>query len=573
MLAMLLGLAAVHFRERPPGNSRVVFTVQRPINTTTPLLNMPVMSPEGTRLLFVAPAQGRTLMLWNRTLESLAAQPLAGTEVSSEAPLPFWSPDGRFIGFFSEGKLKTIAANGGASQTLADAPDASGGSWGPDGTIIFAPKTGPLFRVSATGGPATPLRELNASRREMTELWPHFLPDGKHYLYVARSADADKTGIYLGTVGAQESRLLIPGESNVAYSPPGYLIFVRNGTLLAQSFDLGSLQLANGAVPLPEHGGESSSALGSLVGLFSVSGNGVLAYAAGGYAKVQPTWYDRTGKVLGVIGEPAEYGTVTLSPDEKRVALERTGAAAGVWLLELATGIPTRLTFNGAESDPIWSPEGRELVFSENRSNSLHRKVIGNSEDERLLTYSGVGCYGEEWAHDGASILFINQGGRSLYRLPLSGSRRPELLLDTPFPKDQFRVSPDGRWIAFNSLESGRWEVYVASFPSFADKRQVSRSGGGQPLWRKDGKELFYLGLDGNLMAVHTTTGPVFDAGAPASLFQAPISVDPVIDQYGVTHDGQRFLFAPGDSTAPITVVVNWAAGLHLSQAAPRASH
>ena len=164
---------------------------------------------------------------------------------------------------------------------------------------------------------------------------------------------------------AQESRLLIPGESNVAYSPPGYLIFVRNGTLLAQSFDLGSLQLANGAVPLPDHGGESSSALGStFVGLFSVSGNGVLAYAAGGYAKAQPTWYDRKGKVLGVIGEPAEYGTVTLSPDEKRVALERTGAAAGVWLLELATGIPTRLTFNGDEADPVWSPDGRELVFT-----------------------------------------------------------------------------------------------------------------------------------------------------------------------------------------------------------------
>ncbi len=573
LLAMLLGLATVHFRERPPGQSRLVFIFQRPINTTFFLLNMPVISPEGARLLFVAPGQGGKLMLWNRALESLAAQPIEGTEISSGPPLPFWSPDGRFIGFFAAGKLKTIAANGGASQTLADAPDASGGSWGTDGTIIFSGRTGPLYRVSAGGGPATPLRELDASRRELTELWPHFLPDGKHYLYVARSTDADKTGIYLGTVGTQESRLLIRGESNVAYSPPGYLIFVRNGTFLAQAFDLDSLQLATGAVPLPGHGGESSPALGSTVGLFSVSGNGVLAYAPGGYAKAQPTWYDRTGKVLGAIGERAEYGTVTLSPDDKRVALERTGAAAGVWLLELATGIPTRFTFNGYESDPIWSPDGRQLVFTDPQSGSLHRKVIGNSGDERLLSCSGGFCFGQEWAHDGASILFINGDGRSLYRLPLSGSRRPELLLDTPFPKDQFRVSPDGRWIAFNSLESGRWEVYVASFPSFADKRQVSRTGGGQPQWRKDGKELFYLGLDGHLMAVHTTTGAVFGAGAPARLFPAPISVDPVIDQYGVTHDGQRFIFAPGDSTAPITVVVNWAAGLHPSEAPPPASH
>jgi eukaryotic-like serine/threonine-protein kinase len=572
LLAVLVALAIVHFSERPPSQSRVAFTVQRPLNTTFPLLNMPVLSPDGTRLLFVAPGQGGgKLILWNRALDSLAPQPIAGTEISSSPPLPFWSPDGRSIGFFADGKLKTIAASGGAAQTLADAPDGWGGSWGPDGTIIFSPRTGPLYRVSAAGGPATPLRELDAAQREVSQLWPYFLPDGKHYLYVARSTDADKTGICLGTIGAQESRLLIRGESNVAYSPPGYLIFVRDGTLLAQAFDLGSLQLANAAVPLPGHGGESAPALGWPYGLFSVSGNGILAYAAGGYANAQPTWYDRTGKVLGAIGEPAEYGTVTLSPDDKRVALERTGAAAGVWLIELATGVATRLTFKGSESDPIWAPDGRELVFLDYRSNNLRRKMIGNSEDELLLSCSGDACYGQESAHDGASILFINQDGRSLYRLPLSGSRTPELLLETPFPKDQFRVSPDGRWIAFNSLESGRWEVYVASFPSFADKRQVSRGGGGQPLWRKDGKELFYLGLDGNLMAVPTTTGAAFDAGAPAGLFRAPIRVDPLIDQYGVTQDGQRFIFAPFDSAVPITVLVNWAAGLNTTHTAARA--
>jgi serine/threonine protein kinase/Tol biopolymer transport system component len=571
LLAVLVGLATVHFREQRPSQSRVAFTVQRPLNTTFPLLNMPVLSPDGTRLLFVAPGQGGKLILWNRALESLAPQPLAGTEISSGPPLPFWSPDGRSIGFFADGKLKTIAASGGAAQTLAAAPDGWGGSWGPDGTIIFSSRTRPLYRVSAAGGPATVLRELDASRREVGQAWPCFLPDGKHYLYVARSTDADKAGIYLGTVGAQESRLLIRGESNVAYSPPGFLIFVRDGTLLAQAFDLGSLQLANEAVPLPAHGGETAPALGSAYGLFSVSGNGILAYAAGGYANAQPTWYDRTGKVLGAIGEPAEYGTVTLSPDDKRVALERTGAAAGVWLLELATGIPTRLTFNGSESDPIWSPEGRELVFTDYRAGNLHRRVIGNSED-KLLPYSEGSYYAQEWAPDGGSILIINQDGRSLYRLPLSGARKPELLLETSFAKDQFHVSPDGRWIAYNSLESGRWEVYVAAFPSFADKRQVSRGGGGQPQWRKDGKELFYLALDGNLMAVRTTSGAAFNAGVPASLFRAPIRVDPVIDQYGVARDGQRFIFAPFDSAVPITVLVNWAAGLKPSQTAGRAA-
>jgi dipeptidyl aminopeptidase/acylaminoacyl peptidase len=427
-----------------------------------------------------------------------------------------------------------------------------------------------LHRVSAAGGPSTPLRELDASRRELTHLWPHFLPDGKHYLYVTRSADAAKTGIYLGAVGAQDTRLLVGGESNVVYSPPGFLIFVRDGTLLAQAFDLGSLRLANGAFPVPSHGGERSPAQGSAFGLFSASQNGILTYASGGYVEVQQTLYDRSGKVLGTIGEPADYGTVTLSPDDKYLVLERSGALAGVWLLEVATGLATRLTF-GLESDPIWAPGGRELVITDYGSNTLYRRVIGKNDNELLLS-SQQTYYAQDWAHDGASILYINQDGRSLYRLPLSGTRTPELLLETPFSKDQFHISPDGRWIAFNSLDSGRWEVYVASFPSFTDKRQVSRGGGCQPLWRKDGKELFYLGLQGKLMAVPTTTGATFHAGVPTFLFKAPISVSPVIDQYAVTRDGQRFILgAARDIAAPITVVVNWAAGLSPSQGGARA--
>ena len=302
LLAMLLGLASVHFRERQPGQSRIVFTVPRQVTSGIPLLNMPVISPDGARLVFVAPSEGGKWTLWSRALDSLAAEPLAGTEISSGPPYPFWSPDGRFIGFFSDGKLKTIAASGGAPQTLADAPDAWGGSWGPDGTIIFAPKTGPLYRVSAAGEPATQLRELDASRRELTQLWPHFLPDGKHYLYVARSADAEKTGIYLGTVGTEESRLLVRGESNVVYSPPGYLIFVRDGTLLAQGFDLGSLQLENGAFPLPGHGAESAPAQGWPFGLFSVSQNGILAYAGGGFGEGQPSCtVQRSGDPSGCV--------------------------------------------------------------------------------------------------------------------------------------------------------------------------------------------------------------------------------------------------------------------------------
>jgi serine/threonine protein kinase len=564
LLTMVLVLAKGHFSDRPPGQTRLAFTVPRQVNATHPLLNMPAISPDGTRLIFVAPGDGGKAMLWSRALESLVPHPLAGTEVNSGGPLPFWSPDGRFIGFFSDAKLKVVPATGGAPQTLADAPDPWGGTWSLDGTIIFAPRAGPLHRISAAGGPVTPLRKLDASRRELTHLWPHFLPDGKHYLYVARSADPAKTGIYLGVVGTQDSRLLIEGESNVGYSPPGFLIFVRDGTLLAQGFDLGSFELTNRALPLPSHGGDKSPAQGAAYGLFSVSQNGILTYASGRYVDVQPTLYDRSGRVLRTIGEPADYGTLTLSPDEKRLVLERSGARAGVWVLEIATGIATRLTF-GWESDPIWSPDGREVVMTDYQSNNLYRLVIGKNENELLLS-SDQTYYGQEWTHDGASILFINNEGLSLYRLPLSGARTPALLLQTPFPKDQFHVSPDGRWIAFNSLESGHWEVYVASFPSFTDKRQVSRTGGCQPLWRKDGKELFYLDLQGTLMAVPTTTGATFDSGVPTILFHAPVNVSPVIDQYAVTRDGKQFIFgAARDTAVPITVVVNWTMGLNPS--------
>jgi len=567
LLAMLVGLATIHFREKRPRQARVVFTVPR--DPAFPQYNLPAISPDGTWVVFFGPGDGGRFMLWSRALDSLAVQSLAATEITGSPPYPFWSPDGRFIAFFSGGNLKTIAGDGGASQTLAPAPDAAGGSWGADGTIIFSPKIGPLYRVSAAGGAATPLRELNSSQGEVRQAWPHFLPDGKHYLYVARSSDAERTGIYLGTVGTQESRLLIRGESNVVYSPPGYLIFVRDGTLVAQAFDPGTLQLAGGAFPLPSYGGENFPALGSTFGLFSVSQNGVLAYAGAHLVDVQPTWYDRDGKVVGTIGEPGEYGTVRLSPDDKRAALERSGARAGVWVLDVATGMPTRLTF-GTESDPVWSPDGRELVFADT-SGALHRRVIGTNADVVLMS-SGDADYPEYWTPDGAAILFIKNDGRSLYRLPLSGSRRPEVLLETPFPKDQFRVSPDGRWIAFNSLESGRWEVYAAAFPSFTDKRQVSRDGGAQPLWRNDGKQLFYLSLQGKLMAIDTTLGASLEANDPVSLFQAPISVNPLIDQYAVARDGQRFIFCvPGHSAGqPITVVVNWTAGLNVFQGATR---
>ena len=571
--AALLTLGVVHLRGRSPKTSRVIFTVARP-RAVVPMLTIPVLAPDGEHVVFPgANADGRSV-LWIRSLDTLTTRPLAETE-NDGYPLPFWSPDGRSLGFIAEGKLKTIEVSGGTAHTLADAPDAGGGTWSPEGIIVFVPRRGPLYRVSASGGPATPLLELDRVRQEVSHSRPSFLPDGRHLLYLVESPDPRTAGIYVTSVAGEKPRLLIrehdmfvggatqPGRVGFAYSL-GYLLFLRDGTLFAQSFDVRRAQLTGEAFPIPGQGGE---VITPAWGRFSVSQNGVLAYIGRPLNSVQLILYDRRGKVLEPIGKPAAYSSVALSPDEKRVAVERADPKAGidVWMLELSSGISTRLTFGeGGSSDPVWSPDGRQLAYVVFRgyAGDLYRTVIAKGGQERLFE-SGESNYPQQWSNDGRSILFINQDGKSLYRLPLSGGLKPEVLLRTSFAKDEFHLSPDGRWIAYNSLESGQWEVYVASFPSFAHKRQVSRDGGCQPLWRKDGKELFYLGLRGALMSVDVSAGSSFEASVPRLLFQTPIIVNPVIDQYCVTGDGQRFLLAtPVGEAEPITVMLNWAAGL-----------
>jgi Tol biopolymer transport system component len=319
------------------------------------------------------------------------------------------------------------------------------------------------------------------------------------------------------------------------------------------------MQVTGEAFPIP---GPDGQVITTTWGRFSVSRNGVLSYLSTGPRAFRLNWYDRQGKVLKTIGDPAPYHSIRLSPDEKRLAVDR--ADGDVWLLELASGIATRLTFSGVAADPIWSPDGRQVVFTvfDGLTGNLYRKVIAGGNEEPLFK-SGENKYTQQWLNDATSILFMNQDGTALYRLPLSADPKPQMIMQAPFTKDEFRLSPDGRWIAYNSVESGRWEVYVASFPSFGGKRQVSSGGGCQAHWRKDGKELFYLGLQGNLMAVDVATGPLFKAGAPRELFQTPILVDSLIDQYAVTGDGRRFILStPLGEEEPITVVLNWTAGL-----------
>ena len=554
--AALLTIAVRHFQEQPTEGSRVVLTVSRPpARIWVGAEPAPELSPNGKHLLFPGPAPDGRSLIWLRSLDSLTAHPLPGTE--TEWWGPFWSPDGQSIGFFADGRLKRIAAGGGPVHTLANAPQPGGGAWSPDGIILFVPRPGSLFRVAASGGAATPVFAADQAPEDIRQAFPHFLPDGRHFLYTVASRNAARNGVYLGSLDGEAPRLLIPGADRAVYTASGYLVFTRGGRLLAQPFDLASLETTREAFPIPGPDGQSVT-----TGLFSVSRNDVLSFVGTRWRNFKLEWYDRHGKIVKTAADAAPYRTVVLAPDERRIAVDR--ADGHVWVVEHASGIATRVSRSPFSGDPIWSPDSKQLVFTtfdESGKANLFRKVVDGGDEERIFA-SGEHKYAQGWLKDGTSMLFMDQRS-SLYRLPLAGKPEPHLLFETTFLKDEFRLSADERWIAYNSLESGQWEVYVASYPSFDGKRQLSSGGGCQPHWRKDGKELFYLNLQGKLMAVDIVSGSSFEANAPRTLFQTPIAVNPVIDQYAVTGDGQRFLLGtPVGEEEPITVILNWAAGL-----------
>jgi eukaryotic-like serine/threonine-protein kinase len=375
----------------------------------------------------------------------------------------------------------------------------------------------------------------------------------------------------VGSISVQDSaetRMLIPSESNVRYAPPGFLIYGRQETLLAQPFNIKKLQLAGEPFPIAEH---VARAVRMPISNFSISQNGVLIYRGAGFRKSQFAWYSRSGVRQGAIGEPGVYTGMSLAPDETLLAVERPEPltqTVNIWALDLSSGIPSRQTLYPAqETDPTWSPDGRELVFSSNRyahlTSDLYRKVVGGSGDQPLFE-SHDSKIPYQWLRDG-SILFLARDERAFYLLPSSGERKPVLLFKPGYGLAAPSVSSDGHWVAYLSDESGRWEVYVATFPAFTEKRQVSSSGGQFPLWRKDGKELFYLGLDRKLMSVEVKRGLGLETGVPRVLFPVPGPVQPWLGPYCATADGKRFIILEtGDElNTPYTVVLNWAAGLN----------
>jgi Tol biopolymer transport system component len=568
LLLALIGLSFVHFRKAPPPEERSVrFQVPWPEKSSDAIFRL---SPDG-RYLAIAGSLNSSSRLWVRPLDSLEARVLPGTE---EARFPFWSPDSAFIGFFAQGKLKRIALAGGPPQAICDAPRGLGGTWNRDGVIVFTPDFGmPLYRVPAAGGGPAPVTKLAGS---VGHAWPQFLPRTDRFLYFGFGVGLGKreaSGIYVCSLDEKPPVHILAGSA-ATYAPPdassntGYLLFLRERTLMAQSFDPERLRLRGDLVPLAEPVG--TEVLGFLPA-FSVSDGGVLAYSSGEEgANRELVWLDRTGKLIGSAGPPGEYSNFRLSPDEKRIVMDRSApqSAPDIWVLDLLRGVTSRLTFDPATDNlPIWSPDGQRVVFPSSRKGlfDLYIKAASGAGQEELLIKLGTPTgWATDWSRDGRFILYQIPGvntGQDLWIAPQFGDRKPFPYLQTQFNEQEGAFSPDGRWIAYVSDESGRDEIYVQAFPLSGEKHEISTGGGSEPYWKEDGRELFYMAADRNLMAVPVTLGTTITPGTPKALFPVPASA--LRHSYAVTADGQRFLVTrSAGEMPPITVVLNWQAEL-----------
>lgn len=572
LLVAIILAAVVYLRPTPVDARAYKLSALPPEKTILMSGQAPVISPDGSRLAFVVVDEtGRTL-LYVRPLDSITAQPLAGTD---GAALPFWSPDGRSLGFFASGKLKRIEVAGGQPVALADAPVARGGSWNRDGVIIFTPTPpSPINRISSSGGEATPLNSVDPAHGVSPRMFPQFLPDGRHYLFFSPGGQKPGTRVIgVGSLDSQEKKQLLNADFTAVYAPPGYLLFRREATLMAQRFDAVKLELSGDPFPVVEQIGFDGLNFQTLA---SASDNGVLAYQTLGAGNTQLVWFDRGGKQLGIAGPPGDYSGLSLSPDDRRLAFQQVDSDTGnvdIWVTEFTGGTFSRFTFDPAvDFGPVWSPDGNHIAFSSLRENlpNLYQKVSSGAGEDELLFKSPVPKIPADWSRDGSYLLCGTVDLTTkwdLWVLSLSGERKWEVFLQTPHNEQRATFAPSGRWVAYESDESGKREVYVRSFPASGAKRQVSAGGGSQPRFTRDGKELFYLSADRKIMAVQVKTdATTFEYSAPKVLFEAHIFMkeDRPGNQYAVASDGQRFLInstMTAAGTNPINIVVNWTAG------------
>jgi serine/threonine protein kinase len=583
LVAAAAGAAGWLLKPAPASEQVMHLALPLPDEMSLPLFAK--LSPDGRRVV-LAVFLGQQDQLVLRSLDSSQIQTLPGTE-SGFTRSPFWSPDSRSIGFYADGKLKTVSVNGGPAQVLCDASLAGlGGAWSSDGVILFTGNSGPLQRVNATGGACTPVMKGGADENDDS---PAFLPDGKHFLYRAKGGDESTSGIYVASLDNPAGQRLLSDQSSVVFAPSthgsrqGYLLFLRGTTLTAQPFDTETLQLAGDAFPVAE---QAAMDYNSQVAA-SASANGILFYSSNLVRDNQLTWFDRSGKVLGKVGPHGLQTGVSLSPDDKVASIGRnfSGSDNELWLEDLVRGGATPFTFDPTHGrGAVWSPDGAQIIFASTDGKIYRKDANGGGTEEPLLA-GGDPKYPSDWSRDGRFLLYTDVDPKTaadIWVLPdpsvKSGDSKPFPFLQTQFVESQAQFSPDGRWIAFTSNKSGQGEVYVRPFSgpasASASEWKISTDGGREPRWSPDGKELFYLAFDpvghfkDELMAVPVqASGADFHAGPPKPLFDFIFTgtvPQANVFGYAVAAGGQRFLVNPSVNpiTTTLNVIVNWEASV-----------
>jgi Tol biopolymer transport system component len=527
----------------------ITFTMDTPSGGDPDAL---ALSPDGRQLAFVALDKDGQQRLWIRSLASTTARVLPGTEF---AAAPFWSPDSSTIAFFSAGTLKSVGLSGGTPQVIAKTTStvARGGSWSERNQILFTRLGMSILSVSAGGGePQVIVDGENNS-------WPAFLPGGRQFLYLHTDAEKEIHELRWRDIENKSERIVRTVSSKTVYAA-GQVLFSDGTSLVAQRLDPSAGQASGDAVQIA-----SDVWANGVRVAFTASASGVLAYriGQGSGTLVQLSWVDRGGTVVDKVGSPGDYRNVAIDPAAEHIVFNRVDGAEDVWVLDAARGTTSRLTFDpAADSDPIFSPDGKTIAFHSTRNPpGIYRKSASGTGPDELIAATGRQTWPRDWSSDGRFLLYNNL--RDLFVLPLEGDRKPSPYLATPASGSGGRFSPDARWVAYGSDETGRQEIFVQDFPAKGAKFQVSTAGGSDPRWRRDGRELFYLGGDGRIMSVSVDVAPELKLGAPTPLFQTALMTFPLPAQrrFGVSPDGQRFLVGvplPGSTVPPVTVSVNW---------------
>jgi len=537
-----------------------------PAGPSLAVARWPILSPDGRTLAFMGTDSAGTAQIWLRPLDALEAHPLPGVHPQR----PFWSYDGRSLGYISAGKLHRVELSGGAEVTVAETQGGADGSWG-DGVVLYdGSGADSIRRVTLADGKVAAASALDRARGEIGHAWPSFLPDGRHFLFTSTVASQTVLDIKLGTLGSLASRVVGHTDSRAQYAPPGYLVSTSGGTLLAQRFDARSGRTSGEVFPIAE------GVVGGGTGEFTVSRTGVLAYRSGAStARSRLVWVDRAGRMLGEAAPPDAYDEIRLSPDGTRVAarlLQGQGGNADIWIRDLTRGVTSRLTFGSSDNLwPVWSPDGARVAYGTNRGGEYHtliRSASGAGGEDSLAHERGGNNGPTDWSADGHTIAVSRLGvsGWDLWLQSPDSRQPPTKLLQTPFSERFGRISPDGRWLAYASNESGRYEVYVIPLSGGGGKWQVSTGGGDDPFWRADGKELLYRGGDRSLNSVAIGSGAGFEPGTPQPLFKVELSEGLFTGtRWSPTTDAQRFLLevpvgSPGGTT--FRVVTGWPAEL-----------